>query len=73
MRQPSLQSRSKFKARIGAKTLDSSALSAERLCKRHGLFMDLITTTSELAAACERLARHRVSTVDSEFLRETTN
>jgi ribonuclease D len=34
--------------------------------------MDLITTTSELEAACERLARHRVITVDTEFLRETT-
>ncbi|MBR0870946.1 ribonuclease D [Bradyrhizobium tropiciagri] len=34
--------------------------------------MDLITTTSELAAACERLAKHKVITVDTEFLRETT-
>src|SRR6266436_6347180 len=34
--------------------------------------MDLITTTSELAAACSRLARHPVITVDTEFLRETT-
>ena len=34
--------------------------------------MDLITTTSELAAACARLARHPVITVDTEFLRETT-
>jgi len=34
--------------------------------------MDLITTTSELAAACERLAKHQVITVDTEFLRETT-
>src|SRR6201987_5731104 len=34
--------------------------------------MDLTTTTSELAAACERLARHPVITVDTEFLRETT-
>jgi ribonuclease D len=34
--------------------------------------MKLITTTSELAAACERLARHPVITVDTEFLRETT-
>ena len=34
--------------------------------------MDLITTTSELAAACDRLARHRAITVDTEFLRETT-
>ena len=34
--------------------------------------MDVITTTSELAAACDRLARHRVITVDTEFLRETT-
>ena len=34
--------------------------------------MDLITTTSELKAACDRLARHPVITVDTEFLRETT-
>ena len=34
--------------------------------------MDLISTTSELEAACERLARHPVITVDTEFLRETT-
>jgi ribonuclease D len=34
--------------------------------------MDLITTTSELAAACERMARHKAITVDTEFLRETT-
>jgi len=34
--------------------------------------MDLITTTSELAAACERLAQHPVITVVTEFLRETT-
>jgi ribonuclease D len=34
--------------------------------------MDLITTTDALAAACARLARHPVITVDTEFLRETT-
>ncbi len=34
--------------------------------------MDLITTSSELAAACARLACHRAITVDTEFLRETT-
>src|SRR5438477_7150608 len=34
--------------------------------------MDLITTTAELAAACSRLSRHPVITVDTEFLRETT-
>jgi ribonuclease D len=34
--------------------------------------MDLVTTTNELAAACERLARHPFVTVDTEFLRETT-
>ena len=34
--------------------------------------MDLITSTSELAAVCSRLARHPVITVDTEFLRETT-
>src|SRR5579863_4550636 len=50
-----------------------SALSAERPSgKRHGPFMDLITTTAELAAFCDRLAKHRVITVDTEFLRETT-
>lgn len=34
--------------------------------------MDLITTTKELAGACERLARHPYVTVDTEFLREST-
>src|SRR5436190_22718994 len=34
--------------------------------------MDLITTTVDLASVCERLARHKVITVDTEFLRETT-
>src|SRR6202000_1816059 len=34
--------------------------------------MDLITTTSELAAVCGRLAKHPFITVDTEFLRETT-
>ena len=34
--------------------------------------MDLITSTADLAAACGRLAKHKVITVDTEFLRETT-
>jgi ribonuclease D len=34
--------------------------------------MDLITSTPQLAAACDRFARHPVITVDTEFLRETT-
>jgi ribonuclease D len=34
--------------------------------------MQPITTTAELAAACERLAEHPFITVDTEFLRETT-
>ena len=34
--------------------------------------MSLITTTEELAAACQRLARSPFVTVDTEFLRETT-
>ncbi|TAK49955.1 MAG: ribonuclease D [Xanthobacteraceae bacterium] len=34
--------------------------------------MNLITSTADLAAACERLARHPIVTVDTEFLRETT-
>ncbi len=34
--------------------------------------MELITTTDQLAAACDRLAQHPVITVDTEFLRETT-
>nr|GAJ34912.1 ribonuclease D [Bradyrhizobium sp. DOA9] len=32
----------------------------------------MITTTADLAAACSRLAKHPVITVDTEFLRETT-
>src|SRR5215472_879356 len=35
-------------------------------------FMDLVTTTSELAAVCSRMAKHPFVTVDTEFLRETT-
>src|ERR1700741_3683419 len=34
--------------------------------------MEGISPPSELAAACDRLARHPVITVDTEFLRETT-
>jgi ribonuclease D len=34
--------------------------------------MQPITTTSELAAVCERMASHPFVTVDTEFLRETT-
>ena len=34
--------------------------------------MEPIKTTSELAAACERFAKHPFVTVDTEFLRETT-
>lgn len=34
--------------------------------------MDLISTTKDLAAACQRLASHDYVTVDTEFLRETT-
>ncbi|MGN6308907.1 MAG: ribonuclease D [Xanthobacteraceae bacterium] len=34
--------------------------------------MDLITTTADLAAVCDRLACHPFVTVDTEFLRETT-
>ncbi|MFZ5733708.1 MAG: ribonuclease D [Pseudomonadota bacterium] len=34
--------------------------------------MELITTTGALTAVCDRLAKHSVITVDTEFLRETT-
>jgi ribonuclease D len=34
--------------------------------------LSLITTTGELDAACQRLARHPFVAVDTEFLRETT-
>ena len=34
--------------------------------------MRVITTTSELAAICEDLAKHEFVTVDTEFLREQT-
>ena len=32
--------------------------------------MNLVTSTAELAAACDRLARHPFVTVDTEFLRQ---
>ncbi|NWG23196.1 MAG: ribonuclease D [Pseudorhodoplanes sp.] len=38
----------------------------------HGHAADLIVTTTDLAAACARLARHPFVTVDTEFLREST-
>ena len=38
----------------------------------HSPGMETITTTDDLAAACDRLARHPFVTVDTEFLRETT-
>jgi len=38
----------------------------------HNPRMEMITTTDELAAVCNRLAKHHVITVDTEFLRETT-
>ncbi|MGL4439750.1 MAG: ribonuclease D [Bosea sp. (in: a-proteobacteria)] len=34
--------------------------------------MNLITTTAELAAVCERLAGHPFVTIDTEFLRDST-
>ncbi len=34
--------------------------------------MSLITTTEELEAVCQRMARHSFTAVDTEFLRETT-
>lgn len=34
--------------------------------------MDLVTSSTELAAVCERLSRHPFVTVDTEFLREST-
>lgn len=34
--------------------------------------MEVLTRTDQLAAACERLARHPFVTVDTEFMRETT-
>jgi ribonuclease D len=34
--------------------------------------MNLVTTTADLAAACNRMSRHSFVTVDTEFLRETT-
>jgi ribonuclease D len=38
----------------------------------HLATMHLITTTSDLAAVCTRMAAHPFVTVDTEFLRETT-
>jgi ribonuclease D len=43
--------------------------SAQDSCKEEAM---LITSSSELAAICARLAKHPFVTVDTEFLRETT-
>jgi ribonuclease D len=40
--------------------------------ERRALRMTLITTTADLTALCDRLAKHPYITVDTEFLRETT-
>jgi ribonuclease D len=37
-----------------------------------GSVVDVVTTTEDLAAACERMAQHPFVTVDTEFLREST-
>ena len=34
--------------------------------------MEVITTTADLVATCERMSHHAFVTVDTEFLRETT-
>jgi ribonuclease D len=39
---------------------------------RYSAAMEVIAKTGDLARACERLAKHSVITVDTEFLRETT-
>jgi ribonuclease D len=39
---------------------------------RYSAVMEVITTPEGLARACERLSKHPVITVDTEFLRETT-
>ena len=39
---------------------------------RYAAVMEVIITPEGLARACERLAKHPVITVDTEFLRETT-
>src|SRR3954454_10056116 len=58
--------------KIAAGPLTGQRFRQNAVSQSYGLFMDLITTTAGLAAACERLARHPVITVDAEFLRETT-
>jgi ribonuclease D len=44
----------------------------KRLLNRYTNLMPMISTTADLAAACKRLSRHDVVTVDTEFMRETT-
>src|SRR5947207_4954824 len=39
---------------------------------RYSAVMEVIATSEGLARACERLSKHPVITVDTEFLRETT-
>jgi len=49
-----------------------SAAADEPAELRYVALMQPITSTIELAAACERLKKHPFVTVDTEFLRETT-
>ena len=53
-------------------TARSARVATDRAASANIGPMHTITTTSDLAAACTRLARHRFVTVDTEFLRETT-
>jgi ribonuclease D len=80
--------RARLSSLIAARRLSrASARKAPRALGSRGLFgyqrrsqrtsamtasSTLITATADLAAACQRLARHAFVTVDTEFLRETT-
>ncbi len=54
------------------KTFECPLAVVSRIQFRYEAIMDLVTSSAELAAVCERLARHPFVTVDTEFLRETT-
>jgi len=54
------------------KTFECPWAVVSRIQFRYEASMDLVTSSADLAAVCERLARHPFVTVDTEFLRETT-
>src|SRR5258705_4512473 len=72
---PADKSRGKGKLHVGARDISAHRLicTADKATRvRYLARMQPITTTTSVADACARMARHAFVTVDTEFLREST-